>query len=256
MKGCEDGLQYTAPTCDDPIADREHGLKAKAKKKAKSLLHIQGTSDEVQDDEHHAALDELENSPAFNTSKVLNRARVGSLGITSKAIGFVRSTASAIIHPKTALKTRATRKTAGTLAKSRPYLSRQADLDFLEAHDDLQKALGMRDGNDTGETAEDKRKGIDQCEEHLENLERTRQNMRVAWVTARHVQRVRVVDAITPQFPEDNFFEQEDDCGFTEFNWGKWLAYVRFLNHLCCNYEVLSIPRNFYTGLATFRHST
>jgi hypothetical protein len=51
--------------------------------------------------------------------------------------------------------------------------------------------------------------------------------MRVAWVTARHVQRVRVVDAIPPPpFPDDTFSEDVDDCGFTEFKWGKWIAYV------------------------------
>ncbi len=51
--------------------------------------------------------------------------------------------------------------------------------------------------------------------------------MRVAWVTARHVQRVRVVGAILPPpFPDDSFFDGVDDCGFTEFKWGKWIAYV------------------------------
>jgi hypothetical protein len=51
--------------------------------------------------------------------------------------------------------------------------------------------------------------------------------MRVAWVTARHVQRVRVVDVMNPpRFPDDSFFFEEDDCGFKQFNWVKWLAYV------------------------------
>ena len=42
--------------------------------------------------------------------------------------------------------------------------------------------------------------------------------MRVAWVTARHVQRVRAVHTISaPSFPEESFFEKQDDCGYSEF---------------------------------------
>jgi hypothetical protein len=233
-KDLDDGLQYKKSlTGGDSIADREHGFKAKAKQKAKNFLHLEPNSYEADDDQYHAALDELENSPAFNTSKFLNRARLGSSGFASKAIDLIQGTASAIVNPKAAIKSRATRKTAGTLAKSRPYLSRKADLDFLDAHEDLERERESRNGNDDDETAAKKKKGIGQCEDRLEDLERTRQNMRVAWVTARHVQRVRVVDAIPPPpFPEDSFFEQEDDCGFMEFNWGKWIAYVRSFSHI------------------------
>ncbi|KAE8441809.1 hypothetical protein EG329_004262 [Mollisiaceae sp. DMI_Dod_QoI] len=216
-----------------PVADKTYGMKAKAKQKAKHLLHIESSSDDDDDDGYYAALDELENSPAFNTSKLLNRARIGASGITSKAVGVVQGTAGAIINPKAAIKARATRKTAGMLAKSRPYLSRKADLDFLEAHDNLTRAEGTRSGSDDEETAARKEEGIDQCEEHIEQMERSRQNMRVAWVTTRHVQRVRAVDVLPPPpFPEDSFFEHHDDCGFPEFNWVKWIAYkLLYLSH-------------------------
>lgn len=46
-------------------------------------------------------------------------------------------------------------------------------------------------------------------------------------MTARHVQRVRVVNVFPiPIFPEEAFFERQDDLGFTGFDWGKWIAYV------------------------------
>ncbi|KUJ18508.1 uncharacterized protein LY89DRAFT_582089 [Mollisia scopiformis] len=206
--------------------DNECGLKARVKRKAKHILHIDSSSGAEEDEEYQAALDELDNSPAFNTSKFLNRTRIGNSGIKGKALGLVQEAAAAIVHPKEAIKTRATKKTAGTLAKSRPYLSRKADLDFLEAHDDLEQAEGRRDDSDDEGAFDRKNEGINQCEERIENMETARQNMRVAWITARHIQRVRVVDAIPPlPFPDDNFFEQEDDCGVLEFNWGKWIAY-------------------------------
>jgi len=97
----------------------------------------------------------------------------------------------------------------------------------LEAHDDLGRAEGARGWINDKEEAAWNDGNIGQCEEHISEIERERQNMRVAWVTASHVQKVRVVNAVRPPpFPDDNFFEQRDDCGFMGFNWGKWITYV------------------------------
>ncbi|CZR69087.1 uncharacterized protein PAC_18988 [Phialocephala subalpina] len=200
MKKDYDGVPLSkTPGANTTITDKEYGVRAKAKRKVKHILHIESPSDD--DNEYQAAVESLRTAQPSTPPR----------------------TAGAIVNPKAAIKARATRKTAGTLAKSRPYLSRKADLDFLEAHDDLQRAEDGKNASDDEETAARKREGVDKCEEQMEQMERSRQNMRVAWVTARHVQRVRVVDAVpSQQFPEDPFFEQEDDCGFLEFNWGKW----------------------------------
>ncbi|TVY81863.1 hypothetical protein LSUE1_G007993 [Lachnellula suecica] len=230
-------MQHNVPppdTSSPDIVSNRHALqrvKDKAKAKTKRLLHIDSSDDEDEDEEktaYEATVEELNDSPAFNTSKLLNTSRIGPAGLPDKAIALLQSTAHAIIDPKAAIKSRATRKTAGKLAKSRPYLSRQADLDFLEAHDDFVRAKeDMTNGNDDDETAAQKDGDIDHCAQHIQDLEDKRQSLRVAWVTARHVQRVRVVDAISPPpFPEESFFVEEDDCGFPEFNWGKWIGYV------------------------------
>jgi len=135
-----------------------------------------------------------------------------------------------IVHPKRTLKTQATKTTAGKLAKSNPYLSQKANFDFLKAHDDLSKAMDDRDIDDDEETAARKENNIIDCQDHVEELERTRQSMQVAWITARHVERVKAVDCIPPPpFPPDSFFEEKDEFGYTEF-WSKWIAYVGF-NH-------------------------
>jgi len=87
------------------------------------------------------------------------------------------------------------------LAKSNPYLSLKADLEFLQAHDDLTRAEGSQSGSGDQAQATRKTDNIDECEETIAETERRRKNVRVAWVTWRHVQRVRVVDAVPPPFP-------------------------------------------------------
>jgi hypothetical protein len=211
----------------DKLLGIKDKTKDKAKDRTKRALHIESAVDDADKSSYEAGIEELNESPAFNPARFLKRARIGQAGLPARAVSVVQGAIEVIVNPKAAIKSRATRKTAGKLAKSRPYLSRKADLDFLEAHDDLQRAEGSRSRIDDEEEAAQKDGNIGQCEEHIAELERWRQNMRVAWVTARHVQRVRVVDAVPPlPFPDETFFEQQDDCGFTEFNWGKWIAYV------------------------------
>lgn len=202
-------------------------IKDKAKNKTKRVFHIDYFEEHMERSSQEAEVDELNESPAFNPTKFLNRQRVGQAGLPAKVVSAVQSTIEAVLNPKKAIKSAATKKTAGTLAKSRPYLSRKADLDFLEAHDDLERVEGSRVNADGKGEVVEKNGNIDECEEHIEELERARLEMRVAWMTARHVQRVRVVNVFPPPiFPEESFFERQDDLGFTEFDWGKWIAYV------------------------------
>jgi len=207
--------------------DKLSGLKAKAKKKTKRALHLESPQNDAERTQYETEVEELNESPAFNPTKFLNRQRIEQAGLSAKAISAVQGTIHAITNPKQAIKSKATKKTAGTLAKSRPYLSRKADLDFLDAHDDLQKAECSRSETEDEDEAAQRNENIGRREEHIEELDRARLNMRVAWVTSRHVQRVRVVDAVPPPtLPDDAFFEEQDNCEFTDFNWGKWVAYV------------------------------
>ncbi|KAE9382127.1 hypothetical protein N431DRAFT_321239 [Stipitochalara longipes BDJ] len=225
-----DGEDTTGTALDGEVNSKLGKLseiKEKAKDKTKRVLHLDSSKDDTEQSPYEAELEELTESPAFNPTKFLNRQRIGQAGFSAKAISAVQGTVQVITDPKGAIKSRATKKTAGTLAKSRPYLSRKADLDFLDAHNDLQRLEGSRNETKDEDEAAQKHGNIGQCEERIDELDRARLSMRVAWVTSRHVQRVRVVDAVPPPpFPDDAFFEQQDDCGFTEFNWGKWIAYI------------------------------
>jgi len=81
-------------------------LKDKAKIKATHALHIRVS--DVEEDAvrtpHEAALQEINESPGFNPSSFLNRARIGPAGSPDKGIAFIQGTADAILHPKTTIK--------------------------------------------------------------------------------------------------------------------------------------------------------
>lgn len=209
----------------------EHdGLRSKAKAKAKWLLKIdQGDSSSEDNQENQffdAVVQEIDQSAAFDADKVLNTSRLGNSSRTERTKNVLQGTADAIAHPIAAIKSKATRKTAGKLAKSRPYLSNRVNLDFLEAHDELEQARDAQHASDDEDAIQENLIKIDHCEKKVRTVERIREEMRVAWVTDRHVHRVRVVDKIPPPFPPDQFFESQDDHGYTEFKWGKWLGYV------------------------------
>ncbi|KAB8289983.1 hypothetical protein EYC80_010310 [Monilinia laxa] len=205
------------------------GFRSKAKAKAKRLIKIAEDSSLSEDNEEDqyvdAVAEEINQSAAFDADKVLNTSRLGNVSRIKRTKTILQGTAAAITHPIASIKSKATRKTAGKLAKSRPYLSNQADLDFLEAHDDLHQARDAQNTSDDEDAIEENLNNIDHYEKKVHTIERSREEMRVAWVTDRHVHRVRVVDKIPPPFPSDQYFEQQNDQGFTEFNWGEWVGY-------------------------------
>ncbi|ESZ90497.1 hypothetical protein SBOR_9127 [Sclerotinia borealis F-4128] len=212
---------------DTSTQHESDGLRSKMKAKAKRLLRIDdgnsSSGDNEEDQYFDAIVEGINQSAAFDADNALNTPKVGKGSRMERTKKALRGTADAIIHPVASAQSRATRETAGELAKSRPYLSNQANLDFLEAHDDLQQA---RDAQNTSKiTTQENQDNIDHCEEKVQAIERKREEMRVAWVTDRHVQRVRAVDKVPPPFPPDRYFETQDDHGFTEFNWAKWIGY-------------------------------
>lgn len=104
-------------------------------------------------------------------------------------------------------------------------VSRKADLDFLEAHDEMERARA-RLGQEDPEAALQDKENIQRCAQRIQEMEDSRMKTKVAWVTSRHIHRARVVDTRPPPFPKDDFFEEEDEFGFKKFNWAKWIAYV------------------------------
>ncbi|KAF7875256.1 hypothetical protein EAF04_002428 [Stromatinia cepivora] len=214
----------------DPTPHNEaDGLRSKAKTKAKRLLRIDdGNSSSENNEEDQffdSVVEEINQSPAFDAGKVLNTSRVGNGSRIERTKNILQGTADAIVHPVASVKSKATRKTAGKLAKSRPYLSNQAKFDFLEAHDELQQARDDQHNSEDEGVNEENLSKIDHYEKKVQAIERSREEIRVAWVTDRHVHRVRAVDKTPSPFPSDQYFEGPDDHGYTEFKWGKYIGY-------------------------------
>ncbi|MCJ1471138.1 hypothetical protein MMC07_009786 [Pseudocyphellaria aurata] len=202
------------------------GLSIKAKQKARKVLHVDSTENGHMSEESDAP-SILERDPAFNPG-MLNQQKSANTDMSvTKACDTLRSVAAAVVHPKDSLKNKATKATASKLSKTqRPYLSQEADLDFLNTHDELNRAQSTRlsmQGTSDGEMdslTNDRKSKVAEMEEHRESL-------RVAWITSRHVNRVRVIPKRHVEFPSPKIFETGDNQGRPErFEMLNWLGHI------------------------------
>ncbi len=209
---------------------RLSGLTSRTKAKTKKLLKIKSADGNASEPEEDGVLEELEHNPAFATSKLEKRKRFKPGKKAGRALDTVQALGKAVIHPKNGIKRGATRTTAGQLSKvDRPYLSRKADLDFLEAHDNLQRAeCGASSRQGTSDEERDELDGIvDSHRDKINEMEAHRESLKAAWVTSRHVRRVRVVPKRHINFPDNEFFIERNDRGeIVRYDWLYWLGYV------------------------------
>jgi hypothetical protein len=118
----------------------ENHVSDRANAKAKKVLNIDDTSNGCPSRSLcYIAHLELQEIPAFNSSQVLHKARIGPSDIPDKAITIFQEVAESLIQSKSVIKRLAARTVAGNSAKSNQYSNLKAIIDFLEAHDDLKK---------------------------------------------------------------------------------------------------------------------
>ena len=170
---------------------------------------------------------ELNNSPAFDPTKFWGKKRPSATRAARKVWSILYASGETFINPKKSLKSRATKTTASQIAKRQPRASRKADLQFLEAHEDLESARISRDYNEDEDIQRKKDREVDDAANTIHTLQEKREAMRVAWMTRRHVTRVKAISKEKEPYPGDSYFEKADDCGATEFMWGKWIGFVR-----------------------------
>ena len=213
------------------LTNREtlRGFRQKTKAKTKQLLSL-GDARSVQE---RAGLDDdeilanIDDDPAFNPGKLVKKKRLNGAVTRDKTIGALQSLATTVIHPKKSIKAKVTRTTAGKLSQTeRPYLSQRADLEFLEAHDNLSRAeSSMSSRIGTSDDGQDT--WTDDCRDRVKELEAHRASLLVAWTTSRHIARIRVVPKRHIQFPENqDFIEKDSEGNFKRYQWERWLGYV------------------------------
>ena len=223
---------------DPPKMSRLSGLTRLTKRKAKGLFKGKGANEEGHlENEKVQVMDDIEHCPAFNPSQLVKKTRMSASGAADKTLGTLQSASRSIMHPKDAIKSKATKTTAGQLSKiERPYLSQKSDLAFLQAHDDLKRAEGT---SPSGHAISDKEMDfiIGKHKGRIRDMEAYRESLRAAWTTSRHIRRVRVVPKRHLNFPENQYFVERDKEGnFLQYGWLRWLGYVR--NPSCYVLEV------------------
>lgn len=140
-------------------------------------------------DADSTSVEGLTDNKAFNIGLVFKAEHpTDDLGEKSKS--FLQKGLHAIAHPQQAAKQQA----ANQVPDDPPFLSKEANADFLEANDELDRAVGVRkaalaDGLYNDEMDQD----VEEYEERVEYLRNEREAMKTAWITSRHVRRVRVV---------------------------------------------------------------
>ncbi|KAI4181474.1 MAG: hypothetical protein LQ348_005007 [Seirophora lacunosa] len=167
----------------------------------------------------------LEVDAAFNLNR-LNTEHRSEKDTAVKIQANFHTVAAAIANPKRAIKGKATRSTAGRLSRiERPYLSKDMDMDLIEAHDDLSLAQSTPSTiRLTSRVSQDL--GNDNYRERIERLEAQRESLRAAYTTGRLVQRVRVVPKRHLDFPRDNYSVKRNlqrEC--VGYDWLKWIGY-------------------------------
>lgn len=197
----------------------------KTKQKTKKILHFTNQKS-LDENAYSEGVGIIKNDPAFNPSMLEKQQHTTTDEPTRQGLGGLQSATTAVIHPIKSIKKKATKITAGKLSNAeRPYLSQNADLDLLNAHKDMDQAyssLSSRHDNleDEGDEV------AHNCRSKVAEIEAHRESLRVAWMTSKHISRVRVVPKRHIQYPDMAKFYVKGGNESPKFDWLKWIGYV------------------------------
>ncbi|KAF6226057.1 hypothetical protein HO173_012547 [Letharia columbiana] len=206
---------------------RLSGLSRRTRAKTRNLFKMDGAAeDDRSENEGEGPLDDMKRDPAFNSSQLIKKKRFRPGKTADKTLGAIQSIGNAVVHPIKSAKSTATRTTAGQLSKAeRPFLSQKADMEFLQAHDNLKRAESTSSSKQ-GTSDEERESLIGGHRDKIREMEEQREGLRAAWTTSRHVRRVRVVPKRHINFPHNEYFVERDERGeFVRYDWLKWLGY-------------------------------
>lgn len=210
---------------------------------------------------HHILSHEfLKNDPAIlfghKTPSTANVPRGSKLHKNAKQV--TKGIARSVLHPRRKIIQHYQGKTAKSLSKAaRPYLTPQADREFLAEYDALFEAeyrdqdkqrtngtvfrndlTGNIVGREEGQSDESWNgdsstinfgRSYELRRKKVELLEAHRQSLAVAWITSRYIKRVRLTPWPIDQFPnfrDDSFREKRGEDGDARFRWEKYIGEV------------------------------
>ena len=221
-------------------------LTRRTKAKTKKLLKLDGAvGNEQSEVMKENTLDDKKNDPELHSHQLVKRKKLHQRKTADRTLGAIQSISNAVVHPVKSAKSTVTRTTAGQLSKAeRPFLSQDADIEFLRAHDNLERAESSRGSSKQDVSDEDQESLIGSHRDKIREMEEHRESLRVAWTTSRHVRRVRVVPKRHITFPDNECFVERDERGdFVRYDWLTWFGYVR-LYTIGCQATTNLTPQN------------
>ncbi|KAH0070022.1 hypothetical protein KCU82_g17308, partial [Aureobasidium melanogenum] len=212
-----------SPKRSSSTKERVKSLGRGTKAKTKNLLHLNKHTltpeEEATKGQEDDPYEEIRHDPAFDPSQLVSQ----KPSLSTRIAGGFSNGVKIIVHPQDAAKKLAASKAA---IKDRPYLSEEADKEFLDAHDSLSKAktsASRSNGSADQEAVDDQR-------ERVERIEGLRQSRKVAWTSSRHFRRAIVFPKreFSPP-PKEDYTYVNTQTGERRVNWLAWLK-ARQLN--------------------------
>lgn len=225
----EQGAEDSAPSKGG--LSKLTAIPIKIQARTKQILHVNGG--EEKDPVTAEALSFIDNDPAFRPHKSIEsqketdneKDKRDQPSASDKASGKLRSIANAIKHPKDSIKKKATKTTAAKLSSTQgPYISQEADLALLDAHKEACSAQASSQNVSTDGQTDISHEGY---WKKFNEMKAHRESLHVAWITNRHVARVRVVPKRHVKYPYPKDFAERDQKGhLVSFDILKWLGHV------------------------------
>lgn len=229
------GISHEMPTSENSTTTSKRQkvkeLGHQAKIRTKSLLlgpHTSPEEVEINDDEYADDPFEEIHNPAFDPSQLIRQKPLRPEAFARSVLAFGKS----VIHPQRAAKRTAASKIA---IEDQPYLSREADLELLNAHENLNDAKSRdRSCNSNNKDSSDIEEELDR----VQTIEHARESRKVAWVTSHYVKRVLVIPEREIQAPQKtDFYECNETSGQWEMDWRAFLfaRNKHALQNFACN---------------------
>ena len=229
-----------SPSIAKRTKNRLSNLKTKTRTRTKRILHAADDREHSDfsssSDSESNVREAINNNLALNPAHLQDRQEQPTSGPVEFGVDSATTARNVFLHPKTTIKNKVTKATASKLSSAqRPYITPADDRMFLEAHEELLKSESERstsreraqdsDDDDVvekGGEAAKRRRRVERLKEHRDNL-------KAAWTTTRHVDRVRVVPRGWLRFPkmgDETFYDRSDNGEVRRWRWEKYTGYV------------------------------
>jgi len=178
----------------------------------------------------------ITDNKAFNTGLVFEEEHpMDDMGQKSK--NFLQKGLHFIAHPQQATKQTA----ADQIPDDPPFLTTEANSEFLRANDELDHVLEVQEqARVEGTSNEYLDQEVEEIEDKVAYLEEEREDMKTAWITSRHVRRVRVVPQDYLEWPSLGDCQEIGENGILVTRWdvyGLKVSLVVYCDRLSERYQ-------------------